>query len=761
MTDYSLIGTRMPRMDSRAKVMGKARYTADLKLPGMLVGKILRSPYAHARILNIDTSRALALQGVKAVVTGADTEGVKWGVFAYTRDQQFIQTEKVRYIGDEVAGVAAVDEETALKALDLIHVEYEELPAVFDPMTAMTTDTEPIHAAFPNNINIHVNIDTGSVEENFAKAHYIREDTFTAPEESYFHGEPYAVAARFDYDDCLEIWMPNGGPHMKSKPLSNAFKIPLHKVKVKKITIGGAFGGRSEICPADYICALLAKKTGHPVKIVFTREENTIATRQGHAMITTHKTGVDREGRVLARETTCYMDGGAYSSTGPIATSVPFLSMEQAYRMGSVRYNGYRVYTNKPIRGMIRVHGRGFACGLDTQLDMIAEHLGIDPREMRLRNSRQPGEFTSTGSQVWSCAMDETIKKATAAAGWSEKFAKLPPFHGIGIGTNSVQTGFPMGIRGGSQSFIKFNEDGEATVMSGVVDNGQGNENMLVQIAAEELGLLPEDIHLVSADTETTSSDPGSYSQVSTFVGGQAVKVAASNCRKKLFAVAAKILKTDPDKLTAKNRMIYVTDDPEKSVSIKKTVRVALLNFTSVNAEGGYWPKVDMKREWVSNPYGQMCEAFSFGTTIIEVKVDPDTGRVTVLNAVACQDVGKALNPLVLEGQFEGSVAMGGQGGMLTEYHDWREGRCLNPTMLEYKVPLACDMPEITDIIVESVYPENPMGPYGAKEAGMSIAMSAAQAYAGAVSNAIGVYMDSFPLTPDKIVAAIRGKRQA
>jgi CO/xanthine dehydrogenase Mo-binding subunit len=241
-------------------------------------------------------------------------------------------------------------------------------------------------------------------------------------------------------------------------------------------------------------------------------------------------------------------------------------------------------------------------------------------------------------------------------------------------------------------------------------------------------------------------------------VGGQAVKNAAANCRKKLFHVAAKILKTDPDKLTAKNRMIHVTDDPEKAVSIKKTVRIALLNFTSVNAEGGYWPKVDMKREWVSNPYGQMCEAFSFGTTIIEVKVDPDTGQVTVLNAVACQDVGKALNPLVLEGQFEGSVAMGGQGGMLTEYHDWREGRCLNPTMLEYKVPLACDMPEITGIIVESV---DPRGPYGAKEAGMSIAMSAAQAYAGAVSNAIGVYMDSFPLTPDKIVAAIREKRQA
>ena len=756
MSDHAFIGKRMPRVDSRTKVMGKAKYTADIKLPGMLVGKVLRSTLAHARILSIDTSKAESLPGVKAVVTGKDTEGIKWGVFAYTRDQQFIQTEKVRYIGDEVAGVAAVDEETALKALDLIDVEYEELPAVFDPMEAMVSETELIHDDFPDNVNIHVNIDTGNVDENFAKAHYIREDTYVAAEESYFQAEPYAVVARFDHEECLEIWCPNGGPHMKSKPLSNAFKIPLHKVKVRKIAIGGAFGGRSEICPADYICALLAKKTNHPVKIVFTREENTIATRQGHSMITTHKTGVDKNGQVLARETTCYMDGGAYSSTGPIATSVPFLSMEQAYRMESVRYNGYRVYTNKPIRGMIRVHGRCFAAGLDIQLDLIAEQLGLDPVEMRLRNSRQPGEYTSTKSYVDSCAMDETIHKAVETSNWKEKFGKLPAYHGIGIGTNSVQTGFPMGIRGGSQSFIKFNEDGEATVMSGVVDNGQGNDNMLVQIAAEELGLLPEDIHLVSADTETTSSDPGSYSQVSTFVGGQAVMVAAKNCRKKLFDVASKILKVEPDTLVAKNRMIFVKDDPEKSISIKKVVRVSLLNFNSVNAEGGYWPKVDMKREWVKNPYGQMCEAFSFGTTIIEVKVDPETGQVEVLNATACQDVGKALNPLVLEGQFEGSIAMGGQGGMLTEYHEWKDGRCLNSTMLDYKVPLACDMPEISNIIVESI---DPKGPYGAKEAGMSIAMSAAQAYAAAVSNAIGVPMDSFPLTPDKILAAIKEKK--
>ncbi|WP_291348711.1 molybdopterin cofactor-binding domain-containing protein [Desulfobacula sp.] len=423
--------------------------------------------------------------------------------------------------------------------------------------------------------------------------------------------------------------------------------------------------------------------------------------------------------QVLARETTCYIGGGAYSSTGPIATSVPFLSMEQAYRMGSVRYNGYRIYTNKPIRGMIRTHGRGFACGIDLQLDMIADHLGIDPVEMRLKNSRQPGEYTSTKFYVDLCAMDETIHKAVEKSGFKKKWGKLPPFHGIGMGTNSVQTEFPMGIRGGSQSFIKFNEDGEATVMSGVVDNGQGNDNMLIQIAAEELGLLPEDIHLVSADTETTSSDPGSYSQVSTFVGGHAVKIAAQNCREKLFNVAAKALKVNPDQLAAKNRLIFVKDDPgskrgkaSKSIPIKKVVRIALLNYTSVNAEGGYWPKVDMKREWVKNPYGQMCEAFSFGTTIVEVKVDPDTGQVEVLEVTVAQDVGYGINPLVLEGQFEGALTMGGQVVCSQNTMNGRMAGASIPTcwIINCPWPVICRLKSIISLW-NPLIPKDPTGP--------------------------------------------------
>jgi 4-hydroxybenzoyl-CoA reductase subunit alpha len=662
----------------------------------------------------------------------------------------------VRFIGEEVAAVAAIDEDTALEALDLIDVQYEVLPAAFTMDEAMDPEAVLIHDAYPGNVNIHVKIDVGDVEKGFVRSFYVREDTFAAPEESYFQGEPYAVAAQFDNSGNLEIWMPNAGPHLKAKPLSNCLKMPLNKVRVRKITIGGAFGGRSEISPADVICALLARKARQPVKLVYTREENTVATRQAHSMVATIKTGVDREGRVIARDITCYMDGGAYSSTGPIAVSVPFLCMEQAYRMDNVRYNGYRILTNKPIRGMFRTHGRAYACGIDLQLDMIGEELKIDPLTMRLRNARRKGDYTPTRSFVPSCGMSETIERAGEQSGWKEKWGKLPPFHGIGIGCNSVQTGFPMGIRGGSSAFIKFNEDGGATVISGIVDNGQGNENMIVQIAAEELGLLPEDVQLITADTEVTPSDPGSYSMCETFVGGNAVRLAAKDAKDKLFRIAAKALESKPEDLVARDRKIFVKGEPERSIPIARALRMGLSRGEAISGEGSYWPKVDPRREWVENPSGQLSETFSFGTTIVEVKVDPETGQVDVLETWAAQDVGFALNPKVIEGQFEGGLTMGGQGGILTEFHLWDRGRVLNPTQTEYRLPLAPDMPKINSIIVES---EDPTGPYGAKEAGMSVAMSAAQGYVSAICNAIGVYINEYPITPDKIIKALEEKK--
>jgi len=723
----------------------------------MLVAKVLRSPHPHARIVNLDASRAQRLKGVHAVITGADTAGEKWGVFRYTRDQQLLCTDKVRYVGDEVAAVAAVDEDTALEAMGLIDVEYEELPGVFDCWSAMAPGAPLVHEDRPRNINVEVKIDVGEVDAAFKECALVREDTFVAEEDSYFMTEPYAVVANSQSDGSIEIWMPNASPHTKAKALANALKTPLSKVNVRKITIGGAFGGRSDVFPAEFITCLLSLKTGRPVKLVYSREENSIATRKGHAMITTHKTGVDKEGRVLARESVAYLDGGAYSSTGPIATSVPFLCHEQAYRIPNVRFTGYRIYTNKPIGGMIRIHGRSFACGIDTQLDMIGEELGIDPVTMRMRNARRAGDTTPTGSYVASCGMEECIEKTTAESNFLEKFNNPAPNRGIGIGINSVQTGFPLGIRGGSQAFIKFHEDGGATVMSGVVDNGQGNDNMLVQIAAEELGLAMEDIRLISADTEVTATDAGSYSMISTFGGGNAVKSAASDARAQLFEVASDMLEADPQDLVAGNRKIFVRGAPDAGIPIAKVVRKALIMGRPIMGRGSFAPEVDQRREWISNPRGQLSQAFSFGATVTEVEVDPETGLVKAHDVTCAQDCGFAVNPMVVEGQFEGSVAMGGHGGMLGEEHRWHQGHCLNPSMLEYKIPIAKDMPNIKPIIVETI---DPGGPYGAKEAGMSVAMSAAQAYANAVGHALGIYFNHYPLTPERILDAVENKKE-
>lgn len=757
--DQSLIGSRMPRVDSEAKATGGAVFTGDISLPGMLQAKVLRSPYAHARIKSIDTKKAEALPGVRAVVSGMNTAGVKWGVFRYTRDQKLLPQNRVRYVGEGVAAVAADTLEIAREAASLIQVDYEPLPAVFNVWDAMASDAPLLHEDHPGNINVHVAIEAGEVEKGFADSYLVREDTFTAPEDSYFMTEPYAAVANPRPDGSLELWMPNAAPHQKAKALANALKMPLNKVIVRKSYIGGAFGGRSDVFPAEFITALLSLESGRPVKLCFTREENSLATRKGHGMYTIVKTGMDKQGRVLARDVTCYMDGGAYSSTGPIATSVPFLCHEQCYRLPAVRYNGYRVYTNKPIGGMYRVHGRAWATGVDLQLDIMAEELGMDPLELRLRNARQAGETTPTGSYVQSCGLSQCIEQSAEKAGWQDKYGKLPAYHGIGLGTNSVQTGFPLGIRGGSAAIIKFNEDGGATLISGVVDNGQGNDNMLVQIAAEILGLYPQDIQLISADTEATPNDPGAYSMQATFTGGNAALLAATDARDQIFEEAAQALEAHTRDLVAKDRSIHVAGAPDKALPLAKVIRMALLKGNNIIGRGSFASKVDHRREWLKNPQGQLSETFSFGATIAEVKVDPETGEVDILNMVLSQDCGKALNPMLVEGQFEGGAVMGGSSGMMKEEHLWtKEGLCLNPGFLDYKVALPLDVPPMQNVIVESI---DPTGPFGAKEAGMSVAMSAAQALAGAVSNAIGWPVMEYPLTPDRVLKALAQKKAA
>ncbi len=753
MGDHSVVGKRMPRIDSVAKATGDARYTADMTLPRMLHGKVLRSPHAHARILHIDASKAEQLSGVRAVVTGQDIAGIKWGVFRYTRDQTLLAVDKVRYVGEDVAAVAAVDEDTALEALGLIEVEYEVLPAVFDPIEAMKEGAPCIHDHVENNVNVLVPIEVGDVEQGFREAHYVREDRFKSGEHGYYQAEPYAVLVNCDASGNLEIWLPTASPHTKAKALANLLNMPLHKVKLRKAYSGGAFGGRSDVFPGEFIAALLCLKARRPVKIVYTREESLTCIRQIHSMVVDLKTGVKEDGVFVATEIKSIMDGGAFSSTGPIAASVPFLVWEETYRLPNVRFHGYRIYTNKPVRGMYGSHGRAFLGGLGMQLDMIAEELGIDPVEIRLRNALQSGDTQATGSKVFSCGLSEALRQAAEKSRWKEKRGKLPYGKGIGMGCNGMMVGFPMGIRGGSSAYIKFNEDAGATLISGVADNGQGNDSMMVQIAADVLGMRMDEINLVSADSEITTLDQGAYSQAAAFVSGNAVFAAASDARKQLLSVAAEMLETDVAVLELKDHKVYEVDDPDRNAPLHKIIRYALLRNKPITGRGSYMPYVDQKREWVHNPRGQQAGTFSFGAFVVEVEVDVETGQVKLTQVTGAHDCGFAINPMAVEGQIDGNVGRAGGGASLLEEYVWDGGQMLNPNMLEHKLPLSVDMPPVIQrIIVESMDPE---GPFGAKEAGLAGAMNLFQAVGNAIYDAVGVWLHEFPFTPERVLEAI------
>jgi 4-hydroxybenzoyl-CoA reductase subunit alpha len=754
MVDYSVVGKRMPRIDSAAKALGEAKYTADLALPGMLYGKVLRSPHAHARILNIDTSKAERLPGVRAVVTGKDAIPYKWGVFPYTRDYQLLPIDRVRYFQEEVAAVAAVDEDTAREALELIQVEYEVLPAVFDAEESLREGAPQLHDDKPGNVSVRIFVDEGDVEGALARSYFVQEDHFSSPEENYCQTEPYAVLANFD-SSGLDIWCPNAGPHMKARPLSTALGIPTSQVRVRKVYIGGHFGGRSEVSPADYIAALLSRKARRPVKLVYTREESFNCVRQVHAATMDLRTGVDREGRITAVDARVIMDGGAYASTGPIATSVAYLMWEETYRFPNLRYEGIRAYTNKPPRGMYPHHPRVAYAGLEMQLDALAERLGMDPLELRLRNAVSEGYVTPTKTVITSCAEAETMRKATEAAGWEQKRGKLPPGRGIGMGCGAVISGFPMGIRGGSAAFVRFNEDGDVTVISGVVDNGQGNDSMIAQVAAEELGLSMDNIRVVTADTSVTPADQGAYSQSSTLLSGGAVKAAAADAKRQLFEVAAELLEAKQEDLEAREGRIYVRGAPDKYVATAKVARTALAKNRTILGRGYRWPNIDPGREWVKNPRGQIASAFSFGTSVAEVEVDRETGRIKVLNLVAAHDCGYPINPMAVEQQIQRSAMEAGMQGAIMERHLWSNGQNLNANFLDYWFPLAVDVPRIEPIVVTS---NETFGPFGAKEGGMSITVAMTGAVANAVRNATGVTIKELPFTPDVVLRALEGK---
>ena len=755
-SDYSVIGKRVSRIDSVPKVTGETKYSADLYLSGMLYAKVVRSPYAHARILNIDTSRAEKLPGVRAVITGKDAIPYKWGVFAYTRDMQFLPTDKARFFGQEVAAVAAIDEEAAQEAVDLIKVEWEPLPHVLDPEQALLKDAPQIHDDKPSNVSVRIFVNEGDVERALAESYLVQEGRFSSPEESYCQLENYAVMANFD-STGLDIWCPNAGPHMKARPLSNALNIPTSDVRVRKIAVGGHFGGRSEISPADFMAALLSRKARRPVKLVYTREENFNCVRQVHSSVTTSRIGVDREGKITGLDMKVIMDGGAYASTGPIAASVAYIMIEETYKFANLRYEAIRSYTNKPPRGMYPHHPRTTYAGLELQLDALAEKLGMDPLEFRLKNAVHEGYVTPTRTVITSCAEVETMRLAAQKAGWKDKRGHLPPYRGIGMGTGAMISGFPMGIRGGSAAFVRFNEDGDVTVISGVMDNGQGNDSMIAQIAAEELGISLDRVKVITGDTSVTPSDPGAYSQASTLISGGAVKAAAADAKEQLLEVASRMLEMNKENLVAREGRVFVKGETERSLDIAKVARTALGQNRAILGRGDRWPDADPKREWIKNPRGQVASAYSFGTAVAEVEVDPETGKVKLLNMVAAHDCGYPINPMAVEQQIQRSAAEAGPAGILLEKHMWTDkGQNLNANFGDYWFPLSTDVPNIDPIIVTS---NETFGPFGAKEGGLSITVAMTGAVANAVQNAIGVMPKEFPVTPEVILRMLEEKK--
>lgn len=755
MNEYSLIGKRLPRVDAREKVTGKALYTDDLSMPGMLCGMILRSPFAHARIARIDTQRAMKLPGVKAVVTGEDTAKVKYGVISRSAkymDEYPLAVDKVRFVGEEVAAVAALDPDVALAALDLIAVEYEELPAVFTPEEAMKPGAPQIHDHAPGNISREFHIHEGDVEKGFLESDLVREDTFTTQSAIHAYMEPRAALASWDLRGKLTLYTSTQTPYYVQQHLGLTLGMNPDNIRVIKPFVGGGFGGKSDgLSAVEFCAALLSKHAGRPVKLVCSRDEEFAAARRKHPTEIIMKTGVKKDGAIMARQCRAILDGGAYCSLGPLTTVLVGTFQTLPFLFKNFKYDGYRIYTNKPPCGAMRGHGGPqvhFA--QDVQLDMIAEALGLDPLEMAIRNGLRTGDRSAAGFNIVSSGFRECLEKVSKETRWHEKRQAgdkgVEKAYGIGLGCGGFPSGagfyFNRTSSAHSSVIIKGGEGGGLSVLTGASDIGQGSDSVLTQIVAEVLGLNPGDIHLTSADTEITPPDMGTYSSRVTVAAGNAALSAANSAKKEIFEVVAEEWEANPEDLKAKDGKIFVDGSPDIFISFSEAVKryQEKKNGAPLVVRGSY-----------SSP-DKLSPTYSFGAYVCEVEVDLRTGQVRVLRLTVAHDCGQPLNPMSVEGQIEGCISMG-MGYALSERLTFDGGQTMNPSFLEYAVPTANQMPEIR---IKHIITDDPRGPFGAKETGEGSLDPTTPAIANAIYNATGIRITDLPITPEKILKKLK-----
>ncbi len=754
---FQYVGKDLPRIDAVAKLTGDAQYTDDLHLPGTLVGKLLRSPHAHARIRGIDVSKAEALPGVKGVVVGTDAP-IRFGILPAAKDETALAIEKVRYVGEPVAGVAAVDERTALQALKLIEVDYELLPAIFDPYEALTREDVKIHEGCKEaNVERRGSLEFGQVDAGFADADYIREDSFFKEAITHAPLETHVALANYR-DGKLTLWSTTQVPHSVHRSISEVLEIPMDRVRVIKPTLGGGFGGKGEPFSFEFVACMLSRKCGRPVKIVHTREEVFLSHRGRHPMHMKLRTGVKKDGTITAVVFHNLLDGGSYGSYGLVTLYYSGQLLTLPYSLPAYRFDAARVFTNKPACGALRGHGAvGPRFAFEVHLDRIAADLGLDPLEIRRKNALQPNTMTLNELRITSCGFEECLEKASQAIGWEERRGKLPRGRGVGLAGGGYISGAGNAIYYNpmphSNVNISVDRGGGVTVFCGASDIGQGSDTMLALVAGEILGVRPDAVKVVSADTDTTPVDLGSYSSRVTFMAGNACKSAALDVRGKILAIVA-------EHLGVAAEAVRITDGVasakgcERTLSFAQAVVLAESKGAPIFGSGGYTPP-KMGGSYRGAGVGP-SPAYSFGAHAAEVEVDEETGVVKVLRLVAAHDLGRALNPLAAAGQVQGA-AVNGLGEVLLESHVILPGgQHASPSFLEYKMPTMLDVPDVEPILVESVDPE---GPFGAKECGEGSLHPSIPAVINAIYDAVGIWLHNAPITPEAVLEALRKRK--
>jgi 4-hydroxybenzoyl-CoA reductase alpha subunit len=763
--DLSRLGRRSRRVDGHRKSTGSEIYTDDIVLPGMLHGKILRSPHPHARILSVDTSGAEALEGVYGVITGRDMP-LAYGIIPWTRDEHALALDKVRFVGDAVAAVAAVDEDTANEALTRIRVDYEILPAVLEPEEALQPSDHPIHEAKKEgrngNITKHVHLEFGEVDEAMAGSDVTVEGDY------YFHGtthtpiEPHCAVARRNVNGLLEVWSSTQVPHYLHRELARVLDLDVAEIRVVQPAVGGAFGGKSEPFDLEFAVALLAIRTGRPVKILYTREELFYSHRGRHPMDMSYRVGATKDGRIRAVDGKILLDGGAYASFGLVTAYYSGQLLMAPYDVETYRFDATRVYTNKPPCGPKRGHGSVQPrFGFEVSLDKLAAALGIDPIELRRRNFMGVGR-TVNEFRVQSNGFLECLDKVEEASDWKGRYGKMERGRGLGIAGSCYISGtnypiYPNDMPQASAQ-VQIERSGRVNVLHGASEIGQGSDSTMAYIACEELGVPVEYVRVFSADTDLTPVDLGAYSSRETLMVGNAVMMACRELRAKVEAAVAAELECEPGEVRLAEGWALAGG---KRMPIAQAFMLAEVAHGTLGAVGHYnTPKEGVHGEYRGGTIGA-SPAYSFTAHVAEVEVDEDTGFVDVKKIWVAHDCGRALNPMLVEGQMEGSAYMGFAEALMEHQRVKRgspEGGLHDaPSLLDYRIPTSLDCPEFIPLIVEANDPE---GPYGAKEAGEGPLHPSLPAIANAIYDAVGVRIDRLPFTPDRVWRALQDARE-